>query len=45
MPDETTILMTDVVRAAAHPLVGTVTDYDPLMSLIGEAQETFPSGI
>jgi hypothetical protein len=30
--------MTDVVRAAAHPLTGAVTDYDPLMSLIGEAR-------
>ena len=37
MPEETTILLTDVLRGAAHPLIGEVSDYDPLMKLIGEA--------
>lgn len=37
MLKENTILLTDVVREAAHPLVGEVDDYDPLMNLIGEA--------
>jgi erythromycin esterase-like protein len=37
MLNETTILLTDVVREAAHPLVGEIDDYDPLMKLIGDA--------
>jgi erythromycin esterase-like protein len=37
MLDESTILLTDVVQEAAHPLVGEVADYDPLMKLIGDA--------
>lgn len=38
MLEDTTILLTDLVREAAHPLVGAVDDYDPLMKLIGEAR-------
>ncbi len=37
MLDESTLLLTDVVEEAAHPLVGEVDDYDPLMELIGDA--------
>jgi erythromycin esterase-like protein len=37
MLNETTVLVADVVREAAHPLVGEVDDYDPLMKLIGDA--------
>jgi erythromycin esterase-like protein len=37
MLNETAVLVTDVVREAAHPLVGESDDYDPLMRLIGEA--------
>ena len=38
-------LLTDVVRAEAHPLIGASADYDALMTLIGDAPETFPSGV
>ena len=31
------VLLKDVVRAAAHPLIGEVEDYDPLMKLIGDS--------
>jgi len=34
---ESTVLLTDVVREAAHPLVGSVEDYDPLMKLIADS--------
>ena len=34
---ETAVLLTDVVREAAHPLTGDVDDYKPLMDLIGDA--------
>ena len=34
---ETSILLKDAVAEAAHPLVGEVEDYDPLMKLIGDA--------
>jgi erythromycin esterase-like protein len=37
MLKETAVLLTDVVRDAAHPLVGEIDDYDPLMKLIGDA--------
>jgi erythromycin esterase-like protein len=37
MLNENTILVTDVVRAAAHPLAGEIDDYDPLMNLVGDA--------
>ena len=37
MLKEDTILKTDVVREAAHPLTGESGDYDPLMNLIGDA--------
>ena len=37
MLKENTILVTDVVREAAHPLIGEIDDYDPLMNLIGDA--------
>ena len=30
--------LTNAVREAAHPLLGTAADYDPLMALIGEAR-------
>ena len=38
MLQEATILLTDVVREAAHPLVGEVEDYDPLVKMIGDAR-------
>jgi len=37
MLEENTILITDVVREAARPLVGEIDDYDPLMKVIGDA--------
>jgi erythromycin esterase-like protein len=37
MLNESTVLLTDVVEEAAHPLVGEIDDYDPLMTLIGDA--------
>lgn len=37
MLKENTILITDVVREAAHPLVGERDDYDSVMNLIGDA--------
>jgi erythromycin esterase-like protein len=37
MLQETTALLTDVVREAAHPLVGKTDDYDPLMKLVDDA--------
>ncbi|MDQ5845116.1 MAG: erythromycin esterase family protein [Acidobacteriota bacterium] len=37
MLNESTVLLTDVVQEAAHPLVGEVGDYDPLMALIADA--------
>jgi erythromycin esterase-like protein len=37
MQYEATILLSDVVREAAHPLLGEVEDYDPLMQMIGDA--------
>lgn len=37
MLTESTVLITDVVREAAHPLIGEIEDYDPLMKLIGDA--------
>jgi len=37
MLNESTLLLTDVVQEAAHPLVGEIDDYDPLMTLIGDA--------
>ena len=33
-----TLLLTDVVHEAAHPLVGEVEDYDPLLDMIGDAR-------
>lgn len=38
MLSEGTVLLTDVVHEAAHRLVGEMTDYDPLMKLIGNAR-------
>ena len=32
-----TVLLTDVLQEAAHPLLGEIADYDPLMELIGDA--------
>jgi erythromycin esterase-like protein len=37
MMNQTTLLLADVVREAAHPVVGEMDDYDPLMKLIGDA--------
>lgn len=37
MLDETTILVSDVVGQAVHPLIGEVEDYDPLMKLVGDS--------
>jgi erythromycin esterase-like protein len=37
MQYETTVLLSDVVREAAHPLFGEVNDYDPLWRMIGDA--------
>jgi erythromycin esterase-like protein len=37
MLNDSTILLTDVVHEAAHPLIGEVDDYDPLMKLVGNA--------
>jgi erythromycin esterase-like protein len=38
MAEVTTVILTDVVREAAHPLTGAAEDYDPLMKLIGDAR-------
>jgi erythromycin esterase-like protein len=37
MVNESTLLLTDVVQEAAHPLVGEADDYNPLITLIGDA--------
>lgn len=37
MVTETAVLLTDVVREAAHPLTGEIDDYNPLLDLIGDA--------
>ena len=37
MLEETTVLLTDVVQEAAQPLVGEEDDYDPLVTLVGDA--------
>ena len=37
MQNEATILLSDVVREAAHPLFGGADDYDPLLQMIGDA--------
>lgn len=37
MLEETTLLLTDVIREAAHPLVGEREDYDRLIRMIGDA--------
>lgn len=37
MLNETAVPVSDVVREAAHPLVGEADDYDPLMKLIGNS--------
>lgn len=38
MIEESTILLTDVVREAAHPLIGDAEDYNPLLKMIGDAR-------
>jgi erythromycin esterase-like protein len=38
MIEEATLLLTDVVREAAHPLIGEREDYDPLLKMIGDAR-------
>lgn len=51
MLKENTILITDVVRAAAHPLVGEIDEraVEPLERTVeweeGEVPETFQTGI
>lgn len=37
MLEEATLLLTDVVREGAHPLVGEIEDYDPLLKMIGDS--------
>src|SRR5687767_1369240 len=37
MLEESTVLLTDVVEEAAQPLVGEEDDYDPLVTLVGDA--------
>src|SRR5688572_6731673 len=37
MLEESTVLLTDVVQEAAQPLVGEEDDYDPLVTLVGDA--------
>jgi erythromycin esterase-like protein len=38
MIEEVTFLLTDVIREAAHPLLGERDDYDPLLKMIGDAR-------
>src|ERR1051326_9367728 len=38
MIEESTLLLTDVIREAAHPLLGERDDYDPLLKMIGDAR-------
>ncbi|MFL9458141.1 hypothetical protein AB0758_44850 [Tolypothrix bouteillei VB521301_2] len=38
MANASTTKLGDVVRQAAHPLIGTAEDYDPLLDLIGDAR-------
>jgi erythromycin esterase-like protein len=38
MIEEATLLLTDVIREAAHPLLGERDDYDPLLKMIGDAR-------
>ena len=38
MIDASHILLTDIIREAAHPLTGSFGDYDPLMRLVGSAR-------
>jgi erythromycin esterase-like protein len=38
MLDVTLPIVTDLVRAAAHPLTGAGSDYDPLLEFIGDAR-------
>ena len=37
MIEEATLLLTDVVNEAAHPVVGERDDYDPLLKMVGDA--------
>lgn len=38
MLEESTLLLADLIREVAHPLVGETEDYDPLMKMIGDAR-------
>ena len=38
MVDRSSIILSDAVREAAHPLVGAREDYDPLMEMVGDAR-------
>ena len=38
MPDTSTNILINAVREDAHPLMGAIADYDPLMELIGDAR-------
>ena len=37
-----TAILVDLVREAAHPLVGDKDDYDPLLAMIGDARVSLP---
>jgi erythromycin esterase-like protein len=36
--DKSSIILSDAVREAAHPLVGAREDYDPLLEMVGDAR-------
>ena len=38
MINATTIILTDTIREAVHPLTGSEGDYDPLIGLVGDAR-------
>jgi erythromycin esterase-like protein len=38
MVAQSTLLLTDVVRHEAKPLIGEIDDYDPLLKTIGDAR-------
>ena len=38
MRDPADLDLSNAVREAAHPLTGAITDYDPLIGLVGDAR-------
>ena len=38
MVAQSTLLLKDVIRHEAKPLVGEIDDYDPLLKMIGDAR-------